>query len=269
MQPLLEIDNLECVYEESILAVNGVSLVLQKGQIVVLLGTNGAGKTTTLRCIMGKDLLKSLRGRVNKGSILLNGEEILPKSTPQVVKMGISLVPEGRGIFEDMTVEENLRVGAYPLPRAAELLPKYEKIYAYFPQLRILKRKIAGYLSGGEQQMLAIGRALMATPTLLIVDEASLGLAPVVTREIFDILKSIRDKEGVSVLAVEQQASAALEMADYCYVMENGRIVLDGPPDKLKNDPSVKEFYLGISSSGDQKNYQNLKSYKKRKRWFS
>lgn len=269
MEPLLEIDNLECVYQKVILAVHGVSLSLRPHQIIALLGTNGAGKTTTLRCIMGQGLLKPLEGEITKGWIRFAGKPIEKKPTPQIVKMGISLVPEGRGIFEDMTVEENLRAGAYTLPRNRDWRAPFEKIYSYFPTLAARQKQLAGYLSGGEQQMLSIGRALMTTPTLLICDEPSLGLAPLLVEEIFRIILAIREKEGASILLVEQNASIALEVADYVYILENGGIVLDGTPARLQENPEVKEFYLGISSTGHRKNYRDVKSYKKRKRWFS
>ncbi len=264
---LLEINNLECVYQKNILAVSEVSLSVKKRQIVALLGTNGAGKTTTLRCIMGKGLLKPIEGEVTKGWVRLNGERIDNKPTHQVVEMGISLVSEGRGILEDMTVEENLRVGAYVLPRRHIL--KYEKVYSYFPSLEPKRKQIAGYLSGGEQQMLAVGRAIMTTLIILLLDEPSLGLAPRLVDEIFRILIEIRENEGVSILLVEQDAFSALEIVDYGYIMENGRVVLDGIPSELKERPEVKEFYLGVSSAGSRKHYRDVKSYKKRKRWSS
>ncbi len=269
MPVLLEVDNVECVYQKHILAVSGVSLLLKKSQILALLGTNGAGKTTILRCIMGKSLLKPLEGEVTKGGIRFEGERLDLKTTPQVVGMGIALVPEGRGIFEDMTVEENLRVGGHNVHSGQNHSVSYEKIYSYFPVLKQRKRQTAGYLSGGEQQMLAIGRALMSAPKLLILDEPSLGLSPMLIENIFEIIKTINAEEGVSILLVEQNASIALEVADYSYIMENGSVVLDGPPETLKEDQRVREFYLGISSCGQRKCYRDVKSYKKRKRWFS
>ncbi len=267
-KPLLEIDNLECVYQKFMLAISGVSLQVSPSQIVALLGTNGAGKTTTLRCVMGKGLLKPLEGEVTKGSIRFDGTQLALTDTPRVVSLGISLVPEGRGIFEDMTVEENLKVGAHTLDKDRDLLGEFEKVYSYFPALQGRKRQLAGYLSGGEQQMLAIGRALMTVPRLLMLDEPSLGLAPILVETIFGIISAIRDREGVSVLLVEQNASVALGISDYAYIMENGGVVLDGSPDTLKEDNRVKEFYLGISSAGQRRHYRNVKSYKKRKRWF-
>jgi branched-chain amino acid transport system ATP-binding protein len=251
------------------LAISGVSLSVKSSQIVALLGTNGAGKTTTLRCVMGKSLLKPLEGEVTKGGISFAGQQLTTAETPKVVAMGISLVPEGRGIFEDMTVEENLKVGAHRLQKGGDLAAEFEKVYSYFPALKGRKKQIAGYLSGGEQQMLAIGRALMTVPKLLMLDEPSLGLAPILVETIFDIISEIEKREGVSILLVEQNASVALEISDYAYIMENGGVVLDGDPETLKEDSRVKEFYLGISSEGQRKHYRNVKSYKKRKRWFS
>jgi branched-chain amino acid transport system ATP-binding protein len=269
MTSLLSIDNLECVYLKSILAVSGVSLTLKEGQIVAVLGPNGAGKTTTLRCVMGKSLLKSLDGEIRKGSVRFNGERVDLTPTPQVVKMGISMVAEGRGIFGDMTVEENLKVGAHCISHTQEISARCKTVYSFFPQLEARKKRLAGYLSGGEQQMLAIGRALMTTPTVLLLDEPSLGLAPLMVDEIVRVIVEIRKAEGVSVILVEQNASIALDVADYAYIMENGSIVLDGVPAKLKEDPRVREFYLGISKSGQRKHFRELKSYKKQKHWFS
>ncbi len=269
MSSLLEIDNLECTYQRFILAISGVSISLKEHQILALLGTNGAGKTTTLRCVMGKGVLKPLEGRVTKGSIRLRGENIVSRPTPEVVKRGIMMVPEGRGIFEDMTVEENIRVGAHVARAGTTFAADYEKVCSYFPILKKRKRETAGYLSGGEQQMLAIARALMGKPTILILDEPSLGLAPLMVETIFDIVKSIRNGEGVSILVVEQNASIAFATADYVYIMENGGIVMDGSPAVVKEAPEVKEFYLGISSSGRRKSYLSVKTYKKRRHWFS
>jgi branched-chain amino acid transport system ATP-binding protein len=266
---LLTIDNLECVYLNSILAVSGVSVILKAGQIVAILGPNGAGKTTTLRCIMGKSLLRSQEGEIKKGSVHFNEERVDLMPTHQVVKMGISMVAEGRGIFGDMTVEENLRVGAHCIPRGQDVSVRYKAAYSFFPQVEARKKQLAGYLSGGEQQMLAIARALMTTPTVLLLDEPSLGLAPLMVDEIVRVIVEIGKAEGVSVILVEQNASIALEVADYAYIMENGSIVLDGDPAKLKEDARVREFYLGISKNGQRKHFRDLKSYKKRKRWFS
>ena len=269
MSALLKIDNLECTYQKFILAISGVSLSVKEGQILGLLGTNGAGKTTTVRCVMGRGVLKPLEGRITKGSIQLSIEDITGRSTPEIVKMGISLVPEGRGIFEDMTVEENLKVGAHTLSHGTSTAANFEKIYSYFPALETRKDRTAGYLSGGEQQMLAIGRALMAVPKVLILDEPSLGLAPLLVEKIFEIVKTIRENEEVSILLIEQNASVTFEIADYVYIMENGIIVTDDVPEKLKETPEVREFYLGISSTGHRKDYRHVKTYKKRRHWFS
>jgi branched-chain amino acid transport system ATP-binding protein len=269
MTSLLSIDNLECVYLKSILALSGVSLNLKEGQIMALLGPNGAGKTTTLRCIMGTSLLKSLDGEVKKGGVHFNGVRVDLMPTPRVVKMGISMVAEGRGIFGDMTVEENLKVGAHCISHSQDISTKYNTVYSFFPQLEARKKRLAGYLSGGEQQMLAIGRALMTTPTVLLLDEPSLGLAPRMVDEIVRVIVEIRKAGGVSVILVEQNASLALDVADYAYIMENGSLVLDGVPEKLKEDDRVREFYLGISKSGQRKHFRELKSYKKQKHWSS
>lgn len=269
MNTLLKIENLECVYQKYILAITGISLTLKENQIVALLGTNGAGKTTAVRCILGKGLLKPLEGKVTKGNVVFNGKETQVLPTSQVVSMGISLVPEGRGIFEDLTVEENLKVGAHSRSTNFDLSAEFDKVYHYFPVLENRRKGIAGYLSGGEQQMLAIGRALMSKPILLILDEPSLGLAPMLVDEIFSIIKSIRDHENVSVLVIEQNATVAFEVADYAYIMENGSMMIDGTPDILKESAEVKEFYLGISSTGRRKDYRDVKSYKKRRHWFS
>lgn len=269
MTSILAIDNLECVYMKSILAVSDVSLNLKEGQIVALLGPNGAGKTTTLRCIMGKSLLKSLDGEIKKGQVRYKDARVDNMLTPQVVKMGISMVAEGRGIFRDMTVEENLKIGAHCISRGRDISHKYKTVYSFFPTLEVRRNRLAGYLSGGEQQMLAIGRALMTTPTLLLLDELSLGLAPRMIDTIIRVIVEISKTEGVSVLLVEQNASVALDVADYAYIIENGSIVLEGVPKKLKQDARVKEFYLGISKSGKRRHFRELKSYKKRKHWFS
>jgi branched-chain amino acid transport system ATP-binding protein len=265
----LSIDNLECVYLKSVVAVSGVSLHLKEGQIVAVLGPNGAGKTTTLRSVMGKSLLKSLGGEIRKGEVHFKGERVDMLPTAQVVRMGISMVAEGRGIFGDMTVEENLKVGAHSVPRGQDVSARYERVYSFFPQLAARSKRLAGYLSGGEQQMLAMGRALMTTPTILLLDEPSLGLAPRMVDEIGRVILEIRNAGGVSVILVEQNAWAALDIADYAYVVENGSIVLDGVPQKLKEDTRVREFYLGISNTGERRHFRELKSYRKRKHWFS
>jgi branched-chain amino acid transport system ATP-binding protein len=267
MTPLLTVENLTCVYMKSVLALSGVSLLLKKGQIVAVLGPNGAGKTTTMRCIMGKDLLRSYDGEIRKGSVHLEKERVDLLPTPKVVKMGISMVAEGRGIFGDMTVEENLKIGAHCMPQGHDIKNSYKTVYSFFPQLESRKKRVAGYLSGGEQQMLAIGRALMTTPTILLLDEPSLGLAPRMVDEIVNIITEIRKAADVSVILVEQNASISLDVADYAYIIENGSVVLDGAPAKLKQDARVMEFYLGISKSGQRRHFRDLKSYKKRKRW--
>lgn len=262
---MLKIDNLTTVYKEVILAVNGVSLQVDAGRIVALLGANGAGKTTVLRSITG--VLKSVEADVKKGNIEFEGQSLIGKSPAQIVGSGIALVPEGRRVFVDLTVDENIRIGAFTRKDPHGVKDDVEKIYTYFPQLKKRKNNLAGYLSGGEQQMLAIGRALMARPKLLMLDEPSMGLAPIVVEEIFRIIKQINEAEKTSILLVEQNANLALQVADYGYIIENGRIVLDGDSEKLLNHDDVKEFYLGVVGER-RKNYRMIKSYKRRKRWL-
>ncbi len=260
---LLELNNVEVVFNDFILVLKGVSLEVPKGSIVALLGSNGAGKTTTLKTISG--LIKPERGKVTRGHVIYNGERIENRDPEENAKDGIIQVMEGRRIFEELTVEENLKVGCY-ISGAGE--DEMEMVYNYFPNLKKKKNLRGGYLSGGEQQMLAIGRALLARPKLLLLDEPSLGLAPKVVKEIFDIVKRINEEEGVTILLVEQNAKVALDLAEYGYIMENGRIVLDGEAEKLKNNEDVREFYMGITEKG-RKSYREAKRYKRRKRWLS
>jgi branched-chain amino acid transport system ATP-binding protein len=262
---MLQIDNLETVYDEFILAVNGLSLKVAQGDIVALLGSNGAGKSTTLRSITG--VLKSVEAKIKKGSIIFENESLVNKTPAEIVQRGITLVPEGRRVFQDLTVEENIRIGAFTRKDKHEVKNDIERMYNYFPQLEKRKSGLAGYLSGGEQQMLAIARALMGKPKLIMLDEPSMGLAPLVVEEIFSILKKINQSEGTSILIVEQNANLALKFANYGYVMENGRIVFDGPKEKLMNHDDVKKFYLGMSETTG-KDFRRLKSYKTRKRWL-
>ena len=264
---MLQINNIEVVYSDVILVLRGVSLVVPEGQIVSLLGANGARKSTTLKAISG--LLRSQQGEVTRGSIEWNGERIDRKSPDEIVQMGIVQVLEGRRLFEHLTVEENLRTGAiFRKSNDATLRRDLDEVYGYFPPLAEFRRRAAGYLSGGEQQMVAVGRALMARPKLMLMDEPSLGLAPLLVQSIFDVIRSINAESGVSMLLVEQNANVALGTASHGYVMETGRIVLDGPAAQLVENADIKEFYLGLSQVGDRKSYRDVKHYKRRKRWL-
>lgn len=264
---MLQLNNIEVMYDEVILVLKGVSLELADGAIVCLLGANGAGKTTTLKAISG--LLKEENGKVTDGSIEFAGVRIDRQDAAEIVRTGIFQVMEGRRVFVHLTVEENLRAGAFSRRDKRGVRQDMERVYAYFPRLEALRNRVSGYLSGGEQQMLAIGRALMARPGVMLLDEPSLGLAPLLVREIFQIVQRINREEGVSILLVEQNATAALEIASYGYVMENGRIVLDGPAEKLKKNPDVREFYLGLTAFGRKKGFKDVKHYKRRKRWLA
>ena len=259
----LEVNNIEVVYHDIVQVLRGVSLAVPKGKIVALLGTNGAGKTTTLRAISG--LLKPENGAVREGYVRFNGETIHDKPGQTIVKAGIVQVPEGRRVFKHLTVEENLRVGF--ITQRGSVKASLAHIYDLFPRLADLRTRQAGYTSGGEQQMIAIGRALMARPKLLLLDEPSLGLAPLLVRDIFERVKAVNE-EGTTILVVEQNASIALGVADYGYVMEGGRVVLEGPARDLSTNPDVKEFYMGTSEGGERKSFKNIKSYKRRKRWM-
>jgi branched-chain amino acid transport system ATP-binding protein len=262
----LALVNVEVIYNQVILVLRGLSLTVGEGEIVALLGSNGAGKSTTLKAISG--LLPSEDGEVTQGEILHEGEPIGRRDAAEIVRRGISLVMEGRRIFEHLTAEENLRAGAYTRRSNISQQETLELVYEYFPPLYERRRQTAGYLSGGEQQMLAMGRALMAQPKLLMLDEPSLGLAPKLVTEIFEIIRRLNDDLGATILVVEQNARLALEVADRGYVMENGRIVLDGPADQLARNPDVQEFYLGLTESGERRSYRDVKHYKRRKRWL-
>ncbi len=263
---LLEVNNIEVVYKDIIQVLRGVSLKVPEGQITALLGPNGAGKTTTLRAISG--LLVPEDGRVVSGSIHYRGENIANQPPEQIVLKGIVQVPEGRRVFKHLTVEENLRVGSITRRDGAKVREDLGRIYHYFPKLALIRTRLAGYCSGGEQQMLAIGRALLANPRLLLLDEPSLGLAPLLVREIFDIVAQINAEEGVTVLVVEQNARVALSVAHYGYIMESGRIALEGTREYLETNPDVKEFYLGVAKSGLRKSFREVKSYRRRKRFM-
>jgi branched-chain amino acid transport system ATP-binding protein len=265
-EPVLEINNIEVIYEEVILVLRGLSMRVEDGQIVALLGSNGAGKSTTLKAISG--LLPSEDGDITQGTIRFRGEDIAHRDAAEIVRLGITQVMEGRRVFEHLTVEENLRAGAYTRGADESLKDDLGLVYHYFPLLEQLRRQEAGYLSGGEQQMLAIGRALMARPKLMMLDEPSLGLAPKLVGLIFDIVLRLNEELETTILIVEQNARKALAIADYGYVMENGRIVLDGPAGTLAKNPDVQEFYLGLTESGTRRRYRDIKHYKRRKRWL-
>ncbi|NOX60464.1 MAG: ABC transporter ATP-binding protein [Chloroflexi bacterium] len=264
---MLVLNNVEVIYDHVILVLKGMSLQVEEGQIVALLGSNGAGKSTTLKAISG--LLKPEDGEVTDGEILFQGEPIHVLDAEDIVQRGIFQVMEGRRVFEHLTVEENLHAGAYTRKDRRHIADDIEMVYRYFPRLKERRTQTAGYLSGGEQQMLAIGRSLMARPKLMMLDEPSLGLAPLLVREIFHIVQRINQEQGVTVLLVEQNANIALQIADYAYIMENGRIVLDGDPATLRDNADVREFYLGLTEVGQRKSYRDVKHYKRRKRWLS
>ena len=267
MEPLLIVNNIEVIYHNVILVLKGMSLKVEEGQIVTILGNNGAGKTTTLKAISG--LLKSEDGEVTDGQISFLGNRIDKKYPEEIVRMGIFQVMEGRRVFEDLTVEENLIAGGHTNKSRSRLKQDMGAVYDYFPRLKDRKKVLAGYISGGEQQMLVIGRGLMASPKLMLLDEPSMGLAPLLVSEIFGIIGRINMEEGVSVLLVEQNARLALNIASHGYVMENGRIVLDDTVDKLRENADVKEFYLGLTEVGKKKSYREVKHYKRRKRWLT
>jgi branched-chain amino acid transport system ATP-binding protein len=261
--PLLEVKNIEVVYSEVILVLRGLSLVVPKGEIVALLGANGAGKSTTLKAISG--LLKTEEGQVTRGDIMFGGERLNGIDPDRIVRRGIFQVMEGRRIIADMTCLENLRLGAFTRSDR-EVGRDIDMVYEYFPRLRE-RTGLAGYLSGGEQQMLAIGRALMARPKLILMDEPSMGLSPLLVKEVFGIIRRLNRDLGITILLVEQNARMALSVATYGYVMEQGKVVLDGTAASLAENEDVKEFYLG-GHGADRKSFRNLKSYKRRKRWL-
>jgi branched-chain amino acid transport system ATP-binding protein len=264
---MLTLNNIEVIYDGVILVLKGVSLTVPQGGITTVLGANGAGKTTTLKAISG--VLRSERGEVTKGSIEFNGERIDRLPPHAIVKRGVVQVFEGRRVFEHLTVEENLVAGAHVQPDARRVAEGIALVYEYFPRLKERRRVQSGYLSGGEQQMLAIGRALMSNPRVMLLDEPSLGLAPMLVEEIFGIVQRLNRQEKLTVLLVEQNATLALGIAEHGYVMENGRIVLDGPAASLRENADIKEFYLGLTEVGARKSYRDVKHYKRRKRWLS
>jgi branched-chain amino acid transport system ATP-binding protein len=265
-EPVLQVNNIEVVYDHVILVLKGVSLEVRKGGIVALLGANGAGKTTTLKAI--SNLLHAERGEVTKGSIEYLGEPVHRMTPNDLVRRGVIQVMEGRHCFGHLTVEENLLTGAFTRKDGrAAIQADIEMVYGYFPRLRERRRSLAGYTSGGEQQMCAIGRALMARPSVILLDEPSMGLAPQLVEEIFEIVKKLNEEQGVSFLLAEQNTNIALRYADHGYILESGRVVMDGDAEVLRNNEDVKEFYLGLSGSG-RKSFRDLKSYKRRKRWL-
>jgi branched-chain amino acid transport system ATP-binding protein len=262
---VLVVNNIEVVYSHVILVLKGVSLKVKKGGITALLGGNGAGKSTTLKSI--SNLLSSERGEVTKGSVNFNGEDIHDLDPSQLVKKGVIQVMEGRHCFEHLTVEENLLTGAYTRSNKQEVKDDLERVYNYFPRLRDRRTSQAGYTSGGEQQMIAIGRALMAHPTMILLDEPSMGLAPQLVKQIFEIVAEINRKEGVTILLAEQNTNVALQYAEYAYILENGRVVMEGTAESMRDNEDVKEFYLGISGEGRQ-SFKDVKQYRRRKRWL-
>ena len=264
---LLDVNNIEVVYNDIIQVLRGVSLNVREGAIVALLGTNGAGKTTTLRAISG--LLKPENGFIRDGYIKFNGVDITNRLGTHVVREGAVMVPEGRRVFKHLTVDENIRVGSITRKDGGRQIRKdHAQMYQHFPRLSEITHRLAGYCSGGEQQMIAIARALMAAPKMLMLDEPSLGLAPLLVKEIFRNIEVINKELNTTILVVEQNAKIALEISDYAYIMESGKIVLEGPSRELQDNPDVKEFYMGITQAGGRKSFKEVKSYKRRKRWM-
>ncbi len=265
--PVLKINNIEVKYHEVILVLKGVSIEVPKGGIVALLGANGAGKSTTLKAISG--LLKHENGQVTDGSIEFMGERIDKLAAEKIAKKGIVQVIEGRRVFEHLTVEQNLKVGAHLRGGGKSVRQGLEMVYNYFPRLREKRNETAGLISGGEQQMTVVGRALMTNPKLILLDEPSMGLAPLLIHEIFNIITRLNREENISILLVEQNAKLALSVAPHAYVMENGRIVMDDTAEKLRENPDIKDFYLGLTDVGGRKSFRDVKHYKRRKRWLT
>jgi branched-chain amino acid transport system ATP-binding protein len=264
---ILRLNNIEVMYHEVILVLKGVSIEIPQRGIVALLGANGAGKSTTLKSISG--LLKHEDGEVTDGSIEFMGEKIHSLPGEEIAKRGIIQVIEGRRVFGHLTVEENLRVGAHLRGHGFAFKERLELVYQYFPRLVTKRNTLAGFTSGGEQQMTVIGRALMAQPRLMLLDEPSMGLAPLLIKEIFDIITRLNKEEGIPILLVEQNVKLALTVSPYAYVLENGRLVMHGASEKLKENPDIRDFYLGLSDIGERKNFRQVKHYKRRKRWIS
>ncbi len=266
-ESILKLNNIEVMYHEVILVLKGVSIEVPRRGIVALLGANGAGKSTTLKSISG--LLKHEDGEVTDGSIEFIGERIHHLPAEEIAKRGIIQVIEGRRVFGHLTVEENLRVGAHLRRDGFDLKQRLELVYQYFPRLMTKRNTLAGFTSGGEQQMNVIGRALMAQPRLMLLDEPSMGLAPLLIKEIFDIITRLNKEEGIPILLVEQNVKLALTVAPYAYVLENGRLVMHGTSEKLRENPDIRDFYLGLSDIGERKNFRQVKHYKRRKRWIT
>ncbi len=264
---ILKINNIEVKYHEVILVLKGVSIEIPKGGIVALLGANGAGKSTTLKAVSG--LLKHEDGQITDGSIEFMGNRIDRLSAEKIAKKGLVQVIEGRRVFDHLTVEQNLKVGAHLRRDGRPIKQGLEMVYGYFPRLRDKRNEIAGFISGGEQQMTVVGRALMASPKLILLDEPSMGLAPLLIHEIFNIITRLNQEENISILLVEQNAKLALNVAPRAYVMENGRIVMDDTAEKLRENPDIKDFYLGLTDVGGRKSFRDVKHYKRRKRWLT
>lgn len=262
---MLQLNNIEVIYDNVILVLRGVSIEAKEGQITTILGANGAGKTTTLKAISG--LLRPERGDVTRGSIEFEDRRIDRMNAHEIVKMGMVQVFEGRRVFQNLNAEENLIAGGHILPSKAKLRENIDRVYEYFPRLKERRSVQSGYLSGGEQQMLAVGRALMSEPRLVMLDEPSLGLAPMITEEIFGIIKRLRTEQNVTFLIVEQNATLALAIADFGYVLENGSIALEGPAEQLRENADIKEFYLGMSGE-EKRSFRDVKHYRRRKRWL-
>ena len=264
---LLDVNNIEVVYNDIVQVLRGVSLSVTEGSIVSLLGTNGAGKTTTLRAVSG--LLKPENGFIKDGYIKFRGQDVTNRLGTHMVKQGAVMVPEGRRVFKHLTVDENIRVGSITRSDGTQSIRKdVERMYDHFPRLSRVTNRLAGYCSGGEQQMIAIARALMAAPKMLMLDEPSLGLAPLLVKEIFQNIQRINREMAATILLVEQNAKIALDISEYAYIMESGKIVLEGPSKELQNNPDVKEFYMGMTQTGGRKSFKEVKSYKRRKRWM-
>jgi branched-chain amino acid transport system ATP-binding protein len=264
---MLQVNNIEVVYVNIIQVLRGVSLEVGDGKIVALLGANGAGKTTTIKAISG--LLKTEEGEVTDGSIYFDGKRIDRLNTQDIAALGMSQVMEGKRVLAHLTVQENLMVFAHRRKDRGQVKKDLEMVFDYFPRIKSFHHRTSGYLSGGEQQMLVIGRALMARPKLMLLDEPSLGLAPLMMQEIYEIIKRINVERGVAILLVEQNARAALNIANYGYVMEDGRIVINGPAEMLRDNEDIKEFYMGLSAVGSEKSYREVKHYRRKKRWLT
>lgn len=265
-KPILTVNNIEVKFHGTILVLKGISLQLPPGGMIAVLGANGAGKTTTLKAISG--MLKFEDGWVTDGYIMFEGERTDKKLADEMVKRGLFQVMEGRRVFEHLTVEQNLIVGGHCVKNGANIRKRLEMVYHYFPRLQDLRGATAGYVSGGEQQMTVVGRALMSGPKVVLLDEPSMGLAPMLIKEIFDIVTLLHEEQKLAILLVEQNVKLALNLAPYAYVMETGRIVMEGPSEKLKDNPDIKEFYLGISEAGARKSFRAIKHYKRKKRWL-